>query len=285
MWAAILTGLLVCAGVFTVTALNPGDDDGYAVPCADGSIRVSVPQTFQPTFTALISRYKGLCPSLDITTLTAGATPGPEADASFNLDGPSGVLAVVPYVMVVNTATEIDSLTLAQIRSVYQQEAANWAQVTGNGPDTRVTLVGRRSPSLDRTVFERSVLGAPAPAEGSADCAVGLPEAEPVLCHRNSPDELVDVVADIPGSMGYAPLTAVDGKPGVQAIKIDGFAADDVSIRAGNYPFVGRLAFSPRDEPVDGTPLADLYEYLRSDQAADILRRDGFFPCADIPNC
>ncbi|MBD0324763.1 MAG: hypothetical protein ICV72_15480, partial [Aldersonia sp.] len=96
--------------------------------------------------------------------------------------------------------------------------------------------------------------------------------------------ELLQHVDRIDGAIGYAELGASRAYPRVRPMSIDDQIPDVGNVTSGSYRFCAReYAYTYQEQPQDGALAAEFLNYLRTDNARSILRRDDLIPSSEVP--
>lgn len=263
---------------------------------------------FAPTATQIGQAFRGVC---------HGAVISVQADGTFNglneLNGtgarsaqaaagqiamsdgpaPSGYPAlvghpvgVIVFTLVVNRQAGVFQLTTPQVRAIFGGTFTNWRQL--GGANLPIRIVGRSADSGTRRAFDERVLGGAEPGFSSYDCVHknAAPAAPVIRCEEPGTQQLLQAVARVPGSIGYAEASDVAqyASPQVQRVDLDGLSADIGAIGTGP----GKYHFWTVEElytygslPADSLAM-NFLSYLHSSYTAkDILRGRGYIPCAD----
>ena len=153
------------------------------------------------------------------------------------------------------------TVTLEQLAALYTG-SADWSSVGGSGA---VAAVGRESGSGTRDGFE-SITG----TEGACKLSQELTSTGAVL----------QAVRSNPQAIGYAALSAVEGKEGVRAITVDGVACTEENVLDGTYAIQRPFVFVTREgEPLSETAQT-FFDWAISADAAELIRAAGAVPVA-----
>lgn len=224
-------------------------------------IRLNATTATMPLMTELTRRYAQVNPGvsfevssgnyLAVAKDAAGDEPVyfltsylPPVDESSLWGAPIGQdgIAVVTY-----RGNPVASLTVAQIRAIYQGRIANWSQVGGSA--TAIIVVSREAGSGTRSAFERLIMG----DRRTSQSARIAPSSVAVVAS----------VARQPGSIGYVSMSYVDSS--VQIIQVDGVAPTIANVYQNAYALRTTLYFAGPDEPQD----ANLRAYIAWVQSPD----------------
>jgi phosphate transport system substrate-binding protein len=169
---------------------------------------------------------------------------------------------------VVHKDVPIEGLRLDQARNIFTGRVGTWSKITGDPVEVRV--VGRGEGSGTRLTLERHVLGIPAQAAPtlptSDDCEKrrqGAENADAIVCERGTTSDVLNRIAAVKNTIGYADVGDVTRKPGVKPISLNGQKADLDSIRDG-YPFWTIEYVYSYGEVKDGSLAEAFIDYLSS---------------------
>ncbi|MEU2234239.1 substrate-binding domain-containing protein [Streptomyces vietnamensis] len=290
--------LVLTACVVALAALIVREQNPPPIGCARGTLTLTGSTAFAPALRAAAKQYEEDCEgstvAVDVHGSAAGirelAQAGKEKGAIIAFsDGrkPGGFpelrenrVAVSLFSVVVNDGIPLDDLTLDQIRRVYRGEIRNWGELVP-GLDQPVLLISRDANSGTRQVFQRRVLHRNEPANSSQDCQTSDdPESKVVRCELDSTEQVLAIVAKLPGALGYSELRATDGRKGLHRVAVDGRRPVVDEIGASPYPYREiEYAYTwglPRTDSLTSSFLT----YLRSGRGQDVIGAHGHLPCA-----
>jgi phosphate transport system substrate-binding protein len=98
--------------------------------------------------------------------------------------------------IVVHSANTVPSLTVEELRTIFQGRVATWSQV--GGPDLPVTVVSREAGADTRLAFEALVMGDRRTTLGAR---LAL-----------SSQSMVEIVSGVPGAVGYVSMAYLSGR-------------------------------------------------------------------------
>ncbi len=296
--AVLLTVFLVLSLVFVPQPVDA------TVACASGDLRVEGSSVFMPTMEAIAEDYLRVCAGrgAKVTTVATGSVEGVRAvtslapddvgflalaDGKQRTDGAaphSEQVGIVVFHVIVNASVGLDTVTTAQLRSIYDGTTTDWNQVRG-GESLPIRIVGRGGESGSRELFEQKVLGTGEGELSSNGCRTKDrdPRAATIRCERGSNPDVAREVGRTEGAIGYAdaPSVAQARKDNpLTALTVDGKAFDPaVGVESG-YPFWTVEYLYARAKPGAGTPAANFVDYvLRHDSARARLTDAGYLPC------
>jgi len=161
--------------------------------------------------------------------------------------------------VIVHPSNPVQSLTMEQIKAIFQGTITNWSDVGGD--DRRIDVVNRDEASGTREAFSKIVMD----KEAFDPYAAVLPGTGQVR----------SVVADAAGSIGYISLGFVNDS--VKALAVDGVAPSEESALSGEYPIERTLHFFTKGAAAG---LAKEYtDFILSTEVQETVVRDaGFIP-------
>jgi phosphate transport system substrate-binding protein len=126
-------------------------------------------------------------------------------------------IAIDGIAVVVNPANGVTEITSEDLKKVYTGEITNWSELGGD--DQPIVVIGREASSGTRGAFEE---------------LLGIEDQCKYAQELNETGAVKTAVASTPAAIGYVSLEALDDT--VVALKVDGAAATEDEIKAGNYP-------------------------------------------------
>ncbi len=299
--AALLLALLVGAFIDT-SAAGPSS-------CATGQLTLEGSTAFAPLAAQVSAAYRSTCHGAAISVDAVGTFNGlndlnsagkaspraaPAQIAMSDGAAPSGYPALtghpvgqVIFTIVVSKNVGVSSLTIHQVREIYQGKITNWRQAGGRaGP---VRIVSRDSKSGTRRTFEQKVLSGIEPSFSSYDCVnKNADPGSPVTrCEAPTTTALLQRVESISGAIGYAETSAADARtyPDLEPVELNGRSAGAASVRQGTYPFWTYEYFYTYGSPASGTLTSAFLEYImHSDTAKEIFLNRGDIPASTAPS-
>lgn len=202
-----------------------------------GHIKVSGSTALQPLATVAAKLFQGLHPGVHIDIAGTGSVKGLQAVTSGKADiGTSDIYAnpaqypdpnltdhivcVIPFVVIVNPAIPITSLTQEQIIDIFSTgKLNNWQQV--GGPDLPIVPVVRPATSGTRDTFRKYVL------QGRDEKDIPL--------KTDVSTAVRDKVASTPGAIGYLALPVVDKS--IHIVALNKVLPSLATIESGQYIF------------------------------------------------
>ena len=128
------------------------------------------------------------------------------------------VIALDGIAVIVNAQSKVADLTVEQIAKIFTGEITDWSEVGGD--PGAISCIGRESGSGTRDGFE-SITGT------KDSCKLDQ--------ELTSTGGVIEAVAGNPNAIGYASLSAVEGKDTVKAVTVGGVACTEATVLDGSY--------------------------------------------------
>ncbi|QLE87584.1 MULTISPECIES: phosphate ABC transporter substrate-binding protein [Shewanella] len=164
----------------------------------------------------------------------------------------------------VNNANPVKNLTQEQIAKIYRGEIKNWSEVGGEARP--IVVVTREAGSGTRGAFEE-IMKLQRTVNGHKVTAIS-----PTAQVGNGNGMIKTIVANNPYAIGYISLGSVDDS--LRAIDVDGVAASDTNIAAGDYkiarPFIVLMDKSAPDSA------KQFIDYIMSNDGQSIVAAEGY---------
>lgn len=156
----------------------------------------------------------------------------------------------------------VNSLTIAQIRDIYQGKSTNWKDV--GGKDMSIVVIGRDSASGTRMFF--------------TDTVMNKTNYVKTQFEKNSNGAIQQSVAQTPGAIGYVGLGYID--PSVKALKIsvNGTLVEPSinTVLDKSYPISRSLLMISNGQP---TGIVKNYiDYILGSEGQKLITKEGFVP-------
>ena len=163
--------------------------------------------------------------------------------------------------MIVHPQNSVRSLTLQQIRDIFNGRIKNWREL--GGVDRRIDAVTREEGSGTRSAFEELVM------KGKA--------IDDSIMVQDSNGSVKEVVATDPYAVGYISLGLVDQK--VRSVTIDEVVPSIKSIKNGRYKIVRPFLYVTNGE-LD-TYAKEFVDFILSKDGQKILIKEGLVSLYD----
>ncbi len=169
-------------------------------------------------------------------------------------------VAIDGIAVIANPANTVESLTLDQIRGIYNGTYTNWNQVGGS--NQQIVVVGRDSASGTREYFQEAVMQ----TEDFVNTQL----------EKNSNGAVAQTIAQTPGAVGYVGLGYLDDTVKGLSIDVNGNAVLPTveTVKAGTYPIARDVFMFTKGE---ATGLAKAYiDFILSPDGQAIVEGEGF---------
>ena len=165
--------------------------------------------------------------------------------------------------VIVNADSQVSDLSVEQIGQIFSGEITNWKDV--GGEDAEIACIGREANSGTRDGFESIT-------DTKDKCKLSQ--------ELTSTGAVIEAVKNSPNAIGYASLSAVEGKDGIKSLTVGGVACTEETVLDGTYqiqrPFV---LVTQNDTPLSEAAQA-FFDYATSPAANDLIRSAGAVPVA-----
>ncbi|ANZ39627.1 hypothetical protein BBK82_29870 [Lentzea guizhouensis] len=299
LWAGLT--VIFLTGALTAFLLPPVDRPAN-LACVRDTLALSGSTAFASTAAKLAGAYETLCPGSVVRLSTRGSlaglqqlnsAPDERLLALSDVKAPpefaslrSTDLAVIPFAVVAHKARKISNLTTHQVINIFSGRLTNWKDITGE--DHPIHVVARNTDSGTRKTLEAR-LGVQADLSATSEnCREPRqPGDSAVICERTSTADVIAAVATDEYAIGYSDIASALQSSSVQPLAIDNvgvaeLTADTADVLRLRYRFwaVERI-YRTAGADAAGTLAAAFLEYLRTDEAAEVMRQFRYLPCTD----
>lgn len=169
-------------------------------------------------------------------------------------------IAIDGLVFITNAENPIPSLTVEQIKTIYDGNITNWRDV--GGKDAAIVVVGRDSASGTREYMSTEVMK-------KADFVKTQLE-------KNSNGAVKQTIAQTPNAIGYVGLGYVDNTIHAVPLSVDGTLVTPsiVTVKAGTYPLSRPLLLLTKGQPTGDA--AAFISFLDETEGQQIISDEGF---------
>lgn len=170
------------------------------------------------------------------------------------------VVAIDGIAVIVHPGNQVASLTLDQVRGIYNGSITSWNAVGGSAGE--IVVVGRDSASGTREYFHESVMQ--------------KEDFTKVQLEKNSNGAVKQTVAQTPGAIGYVGIGYLDGTVTGVPLVVNGktVAPTLEAVKSKEYPVARSLSMITVGEP---TGLAkDYIDFILSSDGQAIVEEEGF---------
>ncbi len=166
------------------------------------------------------------------------------------------ILAYDGIAVVVNPENPVEDLSLEDLAKIYTGEIANWSELGGN--DAEIVLIGREAGSGTRDGFES---------------ITGTEDACNYRQELTSTGDVITTVSQNPDAIGYASAASV--KDSVKALKINGVAATEDTIKDGSYVVQRPFVLVTKTDTKLSDAAQKFFDYITSEDANSIISEAG----------
>ena len=173
------------------------------------------------------------------------------------------VVALDGIAIVVNPENPVSDLDVDTIAKVYTGEITNWKDVGGN--DAEIVLIGREAGSGTRDGFES---------------ITDTKDACKLDQELTSTGGVIEAVAGNPNAIGYASLSAVEGKDAIKALTVGGVACTEETVLDGSYAIQRPFVLVTRTGEALSPAAQAFFDFATSSAANDLIKSAGAVPVA-----
>ena len=173
------------------------------------------------------------------------------------------VIALDGIAVIVNAQSKVTDLTVEQIAKIFTGEITDWSEVGGD--PGAISCIGRESGSGTRDGFE-SITGT------KDSCKLDQ--------ELTSTGGVIEAVAGNPNAIGYASLSAVEGKDTVKAVTAGGVACTESTVLDGSYAIQRPFVLVTKDGTTLSPAAQAFFDFATSKDAASLIQNAGAVPTA-----
>lgn len=173
------------------------------------------------------------------------------------------VVALDGIAIVVNPENPVSDLDIDTIAKIYTGEITNWKDVGGN--DAEIVLIGREAGSGTRDGFES---------------ITDTKDACKLDQELTSTGGVIEAVAGNPNAIGYASLSAVEGKDTVKAVTVGGVACTEAAVLDGSYAIQRPFVLVTKTGETLSPAAQTFFDYATSSAASQLIKAAGAVPVA-----
>ena len=173
------------------------------------------------------------------------------------------VVALDGIAVIVNADSKVEDLSVEQIAKIFTGEITDWSEVGGEAG--KISCIGREAGSGTRDGFESIT--------GTEDTCVLAQEL-------TSTGAVIEAVAGNPNAIGYASLSAVEGKDTVKALTVGGVACSEETVLDGSYAIQRPFVFATRTDEALSDAAQAFFDFATSTAASDLIANAGAVPVA-----
>ena len=173
------------------------------------------------------------------------------------------VVALDGIAVIVNAGSKVEDLSVEQIAKIFTGEITDWSEVGGEAG--KISCIGREAGSGTRDGFES---------------ITGTKDACKLDQELTSTGGVIEAVAGNANAIGYASLSAVEGKDTVKAVTVGGVACTEETVLDGSYAIQRPFVLVTKTDAPLSTAAQAFFDYATSTAANDLIKAAGAVPVA-----
>ena len=173
------------------------------------------------------------------------------------------VVALDGIAVIVNADSKVADLTVEQIGKIFTGEITDWSEVGGDAGT--ISCIGREAGSGTRDGFES---------------ITGTKDACKLDQELTSTGGVIEAVAGNPNAIGYASLSAVEGKDTVKAVTVGGVACTEATVLDGSYAIQRPFVLVTKTGETRSPAAQAFFDYATSSAASQLIKAAGAVPVA-----
>ena len=173
------------------------------------------------------------------------------------------VVALDGIAVIVNADSKVEDLSVEQIAKIFTGEITDWSEVGGEAG--KISCIGREAGSGTRDGFES---------------ITGTKDACKLDQELTSTGGVIEAVAGNANAIGYASLSAVEGKDTVKAVTVGGVACTEETVLDGSYAIQRPFVLVTKTDASLSTAAQAFFDYTTSTAANDLIKAAGAVPVA-----
>ena len=165
--------------------------------------------------------------------------------------------------VIVNANSMVADLTVEQIAQIFTGEITDWSQVGGEAGT--ISCIGREAGSGTRDGFES---------------ITKTKDACKMDQELTSTGAVIEAVAGNPNAIGYASLSAVEGKDTIKAVTVGGVECSETTVLDGSYAIQRPFVLVIKEGAALSAQAQAFFDFATSSAASDLIRSAGAVPVA-----
>ncbi len=164
--------------------------------------------------------------------------------------------------VIVNAENPVSDLSVEQIAQLFKGEA-DWSAVGGSAD--KVACIGREAGSGTRDGFESIT-------ETKDSCVLTQ--------ELTSTGAVIEAVKSNPNAIGYASLSAVEGKEGIKTVTVGGVECSEENVLNGTYKIQRPFVMVTAEDKELSKEAQAFMDFATSTESSDLIRSAGAVPTA-----
>ena len=173
------------------------------------------------------------------------------------------IVALDGIAVIVNADSKVADLTVEQIGKIFTGEITDWSEVGGDAGT--ISCIGREAGSGTRDGFES---------------ITGTKDACKLDQELTSTGGVIEAVAGNPNAIGYASLSAVEGKNTVKAVTVGSVACTEETVLNGSYAIQRPFVLVTKTGETLSPAAQAFFDYATSSAASQLIKAAGAVPVA-----
>lgn len=165
--------------------------------------------------------------------------------------------------VIVNAGSKVEDLSVEQIAQIFTGEITDWSEVGGEAGT--ISCIGREAGSGTRDGFES---------------ITNTRDACKLDQELTSTGGVIEAVAGNPNAIGYASLSAVEGKDTIKALTVGGMACTEETVLDGSYAIQRPFVLVTRTGEALSPAAQAFFDFATSSAANDLIKSAGAVPVA-----
>ena len=165
--------------------------------------------------------------------------------------------------VIVNAGSKVEDLSVEQIAQIFTGEITDWSEVGGEAGT--ISCIGREAGSGTRDGFES---------------ITDTKDACKLDQELTSTGGVIEAVAGNPNAIGYASLSAVEGKDTIKALTVGGVACTEETVLDGSYAIQRPFVLVTRTGEALSPAAQAFFDFATSSAANDLIKSAGAVPVA-----
>ena len=275
---AALTG---CGSKTDAPAADSTDSTtGTETPAAlSGSVSTNGSTSMEKVIGILSEQFMADNSGVSVTYYPTGSGAGIEAASNGSADiglssralkdeeiagGLTGTtVALDGIAVIVNAGSKVEDLSVEQIAQIFTGEITDWSEVGGEAGT--ISCIGREAGSGTRDGFES---------------ITNTRDACKLDQELTSTGGVIEAVAGNPNAIGYASLSAVEGKDTIKALTVGGVACTEETVLDGSYAIQRPFVLVTRTGEALSPAAQAFFDFATSSAANDLIKSAGAVPVA-----
>ena len=241
---------------------NSAQTEAPAETTLSGSVSTNGSTSMEKVIGALSEQFMTDNSGVTVTYDPTGSGSGIQAE-----EKASGltetIVALDGIAVIVNADSKVADLTVEQIGKIFTGEITDWSEVGGDAGT--ISCIGREAGSGTRDGFES---------------ITDTKDACKLDQELTSTGGVIEAVAGNPNAIGYASLSAVEGKDTVKAVTVGGVACTEATVLDGSYAIQRPFVLVTKTGETRSPAAQAFFDYATSSAASQLIKAAGAVPVA-----